>query len=311
LPAPGAGSSSVVEGETDMNKRFLGVLVFAFIVALGFSTVFYRLLVHQSQSTNAARTTVRIALATRDLEVGTILKDEDVKVEDWPGAVPAGATARAQDLVGRGVTTAIYAREPMIESRLAPKGAGGGLAAMIPQGMRAVAIRVNEVVGVAGFVVAGMHVDILISGNSPGGNGNLGTLTKTMLQNIEVLSAGQDFKKDAEGKPIMVQVVNLLVTPEQAEQLSLASNQTTIQLILRNPLDHQMTQTPGAAMAQLFTGGKLKLPQPVESAAARPRPEPKPVVVHEPPKKEAPFVMELLSGTKKAEAKFENGGEGK
>jgi pilus assembly protein CpaB len=294
-----------------MNKRFLGVLVFAFIVALGFSTVFYRLLVHQSQSTNAARTTVRIALATRDLEVGTILKDEDVKVEDWPGAVPAGATARAQDLVGRGVTTAIYAREPMIESRLAPKGAGGGLAAMIPQGMRAVAIRVNEVVGVAGFVVAGMHVDILISGNSPGGNGNLGTLTKTMLQNIEVLSAGQDFKKDAEGKPIMVQVVNLLVTPEQAEQLSLASNQTTIQLILRNPLDHQMTQTPGAAMAQLFTGGKLKLPQPVESAAARPRPEPKPVVVHEPPKKEAPFVMELLSGTKKAEAKFENGGEGK
>jgi pilus assembly protein CpaB len=177
--------------------------------------------------------------------------------------------------------------------------------------MRAVAIRVNEVVGVSGFVVSGMHVDVLISGNSPGGNGNLGTLTKTMLQNIEVLSAGQDFKKDAEGKPIMVQVVNLLVTPEQAEQLSLASNQTTIQLILRNPLDHQMTQTPGAAMAQLFTGGKLKLPQPVESAAARPRPEPKPVVVHEPPKKEAPFVMELLSGTKKAEAKFENGGEGK
>jgi pilus assembly protein CpaB len=298
-----------------MNKRFVGVLIFAFIVALGFSTVFYRLLVHQSQSTNAARTTVRIALATRDLEVGTILKDEDVKIEDWPGAVPAGATARAQDLVGRGVTTAIYAREAMIESRLAPKGAGGGLAAMIPQGMRAVAIRVNEVVGVAGFVVAGMHVDILISGNAPGGNGNLGTLTKTMLQNIEVLSAGQDFKKDAEGKPIMVQVVNLLVTPEQAEQLSLASNQTTIQLILRNPLDRQTTQTPGAAMAQLFSGGKIKMPQSDERAAARPRAEPKPAAaaaaVHEAPKKEAPFVMELLSGTKKAEAKFENSGEGK
>jgi pilus assembly protein CpaB len=215
--------------------------------------------------------------------------------------------------VGRGVTTAIYAREPLIESRLAPKGAGGGLASMIPQGMRAVAIRVNEVVGVAGFVVAGMHVDILISGNSP--SGNLGTLTKTMLQNIEVLSAGQDFKKDAEGKPIMVQVVNLLVTPEQAEQLSLASNQATIQLILRNPLDRQMTQTPGAAMANLFGGGKLRMPQPGDNESARPRPAPKPAAtvaaMRESPKKEEPFVMELLSGNKKDTAKFVNGGEGK
>jgi pilus assembly protein CpaB len=291
-----------------MNKRFIGVLIFAFIVALGISTVFYRLLVHQSETTKAAASTVQLALATRDLEVGRILREDDIKVADWPGAVPAGATARAQDLVGRGVTTAIYAREPLIESRLAPKGAGGGLAAMIPQGMRAVAVRVNEVVGVAGFVVAGMRVDVLISGNSPGGN--QGTLTRTLLQNIEVLSAGQDFKKDTEGKPVMVQVVNLLVTPEQAEQLSLASNQTTIQLVLRNPLDRQTTQTPGAAMAQLFTGGKVKLPQPVESGPARRRPAPKPAA-QEPAKKEAPFTMELISGSKKAEAKFENSGEGK
>jgi pilus assembly protein CpaB len=185
---------------------------------------------------------------------------------------------------------------------------------MIPQGMRAVAIRVNEVVGVSGFVVSGMRVDVLISGNSPGGNGNLGTLTKTLLQNIEVLSAGQDFKKDAEGKPVMVQVVNLLVTPEQAEQLSLASNQTTIQLVLRNPLDRQVTQTPGAAMAHLFTGGKFNMPQPAENQpAARTRPAPKPVAaaVHEAPKKEEPFVMELFSGGKRDTAKFGNGGEGK
>jgi pilus assembly protein CpaB len=254
---------------------------------------------------------VRIALATRDLEVGSILKDEDIRIADWPGAVPAGASARAQDLVGRGVTTAIYAREPMIESRLAPKGAGGGLAALIPQGMRAVAVRVNEVVGVSGFVVSGMRVDVLISGNAPNGNGGMGTLTKTLLQNIEVLSAGQDFKKDAEGKPTMVQVVNLLVTPEQAEQLSLASNQTTIQLILRNPLDRQMTQTPGAAMAQLFSGGKPRMPQPGDNEPARPRTAaPRPVAQREPPKKETPFVMELISGTRRAEAKFD-GGEGK
>jgi pilus assembly protein CpaB len=296
-----------------MNKRFLGVLTFAFLVALGVSVVFYHLLVNRSQATKQAPATVRIALAARDLEVGTVLREDDVRVADWPSAVPNGATARVQDLLGRGVTTAIYAKEPLIEPRLAPKGAGGGLAAMIPQGMRAVAIRVNEVVGVAGFVVPGMRVDVLISGNSPGGNGNLGTLTKTLLQNIEVLSAGQDFKKDAEGKPIMVQVVNLLVTPEQAEQLSLASNQTTIQLVLRNPLDRQVAQTPGAAMARLFTGGKLKMSETGadEPIRSRPAPRPAPPVAREAPKKEAPFVMEIISGTKRAEAKFENGGEGR
>ena len=101
----------------------------------------------------------------------------------------------------------------------------------------------------------------------------MGTLTKTLLQNLEVLSAGQDYKKDAEGKPIAVQVVNLLVTPEQAEQLSLASNQTAIQLILRNPLDHDVAKTPGTALSYLFTGmkGKPHADEPQPSAQPRPR----------------------------------------
>ena len=146
--------------------------------------------------------TTQIVLATRDLEVGTVLKEQDVQLADWPGRRRRESSTRAQDLVGRGVITPIYAKEPVIESRLAPKGAGGGLAAMIPPGMRAVAVRVNEVVGVAGFVIPGMRVDVLISGNRPGGDGNLGTLTRTLLQNLEVLSAGQDIKKDAEGKPV-------------------------------------------------------------------------------------------------------------
>ena len=183
-----------------MNKRFVGVLTFAFLVAAGASLVLYRVLINRPQNAKAAPTMVQVALATRNLEVGTVLKEDDVKLSEWPGTVPIGATAEVKDVLGRGVTTAIYAKEPIIESRLAPKGAGGGLAAMIPSGMRAVAVRVNEVVGVAGFVVPGMHVDILISGNTPGGDGNLGTLTKTLLQNIEVLSAGQDFKKDNEGQ---------------------------------------------------------------------------------------------------------------
>jgi pilus assembly protein CpaB len=167
--------------------------------------------------------------------LGNVIRDGDIALADWRGEVPTGASSHKQDFIGRGVTTKIYAREAILDSRLAPKGAGGGLAATIPNGMRAVAVAVNEVVGVAGFAVAGMHVDVLISGTPPSGTGGLGT-QRTLLQNIEVLSAGQDFKKDSEGKPIAVQVVNLLVTPEQAEQLSLASHQTTIQLVLRNPL---------------------------------------------------------------------------
>ena len=127
---------------------------------------------------------------------------------------------------------------------------------MIPPGMRAVPVRVNEVVGVAGFVVPGMRVDVMISGSRPNGDSNLGTLTRTMLQNLEVLSAGTDFKKDPEGKPAQVQVINLLVTPEQAEILSLASSQTQIQLSLRNPLDRDVTKTPGTALALLFNQSK-------------------------------------------------------
>jgi len=293
-----------------MNKRLFAVLGFAFVVASLASVMLYRLTSSKGQTTKAAPTSVKLALAAKDLEIGTVLKDEDVALSDWPGAIPLGSATKPQDLVGRGVISKIYAKEPILENRLAPKGAGGGFAATIPKGMRAVAVAVNEVVGVAGFVVPGQHVDILISGNPPQGNGALGTLTKTLLQNIEVLSAGQDFKKDAEGKPVAVQTVNLLVTPEQAEQLSLASHQTTIQLVLRNPLDRDIAPTPGTALAHLFSGGKLKLPAPGFDPDADPKPRrPKvvaPVVqAAPPPKKEAPFVMEIISGTKRAESKFD------
>jgi pilus assembly protein CpaB len=303
-----------------MNKRFVAVLIFAFIVATGASLTLYRLTSNRSQPARAAAPTVKLVLASRDLELGTILRDGDIMLSDWPGeVVPAGTSFHTQDFVGRGVITKIYANEPIVETRLAPKGAGGGFAVMIPQGMRAVAVPVNEVVGVAGFVRPGVHVDVLISGTPPSGTGSLGTLTRTLLQNIEVLSAGQDFKKDAEGKPVAVQVVNLLVTPEQAEQLSLASHQTTIQLVLRNPLDRDVTKTPGAALAQLFFGGaKLKPAEaPAPAVRLRPHPPTKPVVAEAAPppppqpKKDAPFVMEIISSGKKAEAKFEPSGESK
>ena len=298
-----------------MNKRFVGVLIFAFVVASVASLLLYRLLLNRPASAKAAASTVQIVLATRDIEVGAVLKEQDVQLSEWPGAVPLGSATKAADVVGRGVTMPIFAKEPIIETRLAPKGAGGGLAAMIPPGMRAVPVRVNEVVGVAGFVVPGMRIDVLISGQKPQGDTSMGTLTRTLLQNLEVLSAGTDFKKDPEGKPVQVQVINLLVTPEQAELLSLASAQTQIQLVLRNPLDHEVTKTSGTALALLFNGGKLK----PEAEAPKPRSAPRPIrpkpaeapPVTAAPKKEEPFVVEIISGTKKAEQKFTRVGEGK
>jgi pilus assembly protein CpaB len=178
---------------------------------------------------------------------------------------------------------------------------------MIPPGMRAVAVRVNEVVGVAGFVNPGSRVDVLISGNPPSGSGNLGSRTKTLLQNIEVMSAGHDFKKDSEGKPVQVQVVNLLVTPEQAELLSLASNQTTIQLVLRNPLDTQVAKTTGTALAHIFGVAAPAEPRPRPVRASAPKPAaPAPVAAPPPP---APFVMEVIQGGKRVQTKFDSGAE--
>src|SRR5690349_10629200 len=232
-----------------MNQRFISVLVFAFVVAAGASLLLYRLMAARVPA-KPTIVTQKVIVAAHNMEVGAMIKDSDLKLGDWTGPLPQNAMTKKEDVVGRGVVSTVYEGEPILESRLAPKGAGAGLPSMIPPGMRAVALHVNEVVGVAGFVVAGMRVDILISGNPP--TGGQGTVTKTLLQNIEVLSAGQEFKKDVEGKPIAVGVINVLVTPQQAEVLSLAANQTTIQLVLRNPLDTQVAKTTGAAVGQLY-----------------------------------------------------------
>ena len=296
-----------------MNKRFVGVLIFAFVVASGASLLLYRLLVNRPQQAKAAPAAARIVLAQRDIEVGTVLKEEDVHLADWPGTVPPGSSTKAEDVVGRGVITPIYAKEPIIDSRLAPKGAGGGLAAMIPPGMRAVAIRVNEVVGVAGFVVPGMRVDVLISGNRPGGSNTLGTVTKTLLQNIEVLSAGQDFKKDAEGKPILVQVVNLLVTPDAGRRAQPGEQSD------QHPAGP--AESDGSRSGARRPARRSPTCSPAPACEARKRPRLRPGRARPgprwsanrapPPKKETPFVMEIISGKTKAETKFDHSGEGK
>jgi len=286
-----------------MNQRLFSVLIFAFVVSAGASLLLYRLIASRVTA-NAKQPTAQVIVAARTLGLGTLLRDSDLKMGDWSGPLPQGALLRKEDVVGRGVMAAIYDGEPIVENRLAPKGAGAGLAATIPAGMRAVAVKVNDVVGVAGFVVPGMRVDVLISGIPPGGSASAGMVSKTLLQNIEVLSAGQNFQKDAEGKPVQVQVVNLLVTPEQAEILNLASNETKIQLVLRNPLDTQTAKTTGVAMGTLF-GAVVKPPEaPKAPRRIATRVTMPPVLMVPPPKPAGPVMVEVINGTKRVESKF-------
>jgi pilus assembly protein CpaB len=284
-----------------MNKRFLSVVVFAVVVAGAASLLIYGMVVSHLGTTAKAAPN-RIVVATRNLELGALVHDVDLTLVDWTGPGPPQALKKQEDGVGRGVVANIYQGEPVLDTRLAPRGAGAGLATLIPKGMRAAAVKVDEVVGLAGFVVPGMRVDVLMSGVAPGDQQN-SSETKTILQNIEVLSAGQTFQKDAEGRPVTSQVVNLLVTPEQAESLDLASTQTHIQLVLRNPLDTEQAQTPGRMLAQLF--GRPMPPPPAPKAAPRPQPRtPPPPPPAPPPVQVEVKVVEVLHGSKMTVQKF-------
>src|SRR3954470_12693918 len=199
-----------------MNRRLSTILFLAFVVAAISSYLVYRVAGKQMHPA-AQPTTARIVVAARDIQIGTILRDVDLTTGEWVGTPPKGVLASKDAVLGRGVVSQLYQGGPVGERRLAPAGSGGGMAATIKPGMRACAIRVDDVVGVAGFVLPGMHVDVLISGVPPGqqASADQGPKVKTLLQNLEVLSAGTDIGRDADGKAKPVQVVNLLVTPEQ------------------------------------------------------------------------------------------------
>ncbi len=273
-----------------MNRRLLIILLSAFVIAAISTYAVYRM-VGTRMSASKPQTSTRLVAAAKDIKIGTILSDADLTTIQIVGSAPQGAIVDKKNAIGRGVVSNLFAGEAIVDNRLAPLGSGGGLAATIKEGMRACAVRVDEVVGVAGFVTPGMRVDVLISGVPPGSQGNnQETQTRTILQNIEVLSAGTDIQKDAEGKPQQVQVVNLLVTPEQAQILALAANQMRIQLVLRNPLDTKITEVPQTAMTNLFTGDK---PQPKVSAVRKPKPAAPP-----------PFTITVINGAQKSEQKF-------
>ncbi len=282
-----------------MNKRLLTILLLAFVIAGACAFLVYRVIGNRLGESHQA--TTRVVAVAADIKLGTVLTAANLTTIDIDGAAPKGAILEKDkaSLVGRGVISNLYQGEPILDNRLAPAGSGGGLAATIPEGMRAIAVKVDEVVGVAGFVTPGMHVDVLASGVPPGINpapGSKealeGTLVKTVLQNIEVLSAGINIQQDAEGKPEQVQVVNLLVTPEQAETLTLATAGVKIQLVLRNPLDTKTTPVAGTAMGNIFADNNPAPKKMVARVARRAAPPP------------ASYSIEVINGSKKTEQKF-------
>jgi pilus assembly protein CpaB len=210
------------------------------------------------------RSSLEVVVAARVLPAGSLIGEEDVHAVDWPSdAVPAGYARSVTDVLGRGVTQLIRLNEPLLETKLADRG-HGGLAIVIPEGMRAVAVRVDEVVGVAGFIDKGTRVDVLLTINPPNQNSN-DYVSRIILQNVEVAARGQQIERDPEGRPQTVTVVTLLVSPEQAEQLTLATSQGKIQLALRNLIDVKEVRTTGARMSRLLDLLPGGLP------AARPR----------------------------------------
>lgn len=223
-----------------------------------------------------AATPSRTALvATRDLPAGAIITREDVKSVTWPGsAVPRGLATQTGDVVGRGLITEVRENEPLLEWKLANREAGGGLPITIPEGMRAVSVRVDEVVGVAGFVLPGTHVDVLAT-VAPSTD-RRETTTRIILQNVRALAADQQHQQDINGEPKYVTVVTLLLTPEEAEVLTLAATEGRIQLALRNTLDAGEISTPGQRIASLVTAGagtrtssaRASTPRPVRAPSA-------------------------------------------
>lgn len=282
-----------------MNRRLLTTLAIAFLIAAICGFMVYRMVGSHIAATRVEQTT-RVVAAAADIKLGTILTPANLTTVQITGPLPQGAITDPKQAVGRGALTALYQGEPLINARLATPGSGGGLAPTIPTGMRAIAVRVDQVVGVAGFVTPGMRVDVLVTGVPPNASGS-DQLSKTILQNIQVLSAGTDIQRDQEGKPQQVQVVNLLVTPEEAEVISLATGGSNrIQLVLRNPLDTKVAEVPVTAMANLFTGAPEK---PVKVAATggprRPRR----------PAGPEPYSVVIFNGTARSEQKVNPPGE--
>jgi pilus assembly protein CpaB len=274
----------------DRNRMLIGAAV-AIVIGLLASWYVYK---HMQQATTVKPVAIatQIVVAVQPLPLGTRLRPENLRLIAWPaGAALPGSFSRIEDCVDRALITSVVENEPMLEGKLAPREGGAGLSAVIPEGMRGVSVRVDDVVGVAGFVLPGTMVDVQLTASTEGGASG-GSVTNTILEDVRVLATGQKVEQDKDGKPQTVSVVTLLVTPEQANKLTMASTDGRIHLALRNTIDNKMVNPAPVYMTSLL-GAR---PQPAKPAKA-----PKRVV---PPPPHPPLVIEVIRGDKKDTATF-------
>ena len=238
-----------------------------------------------------------VIVAADDIQVGARIEDHDVRIAHFPSAgLPNGTFAKKSQVMGRGVIMPITKGEFILNTKLAPENAGAGLPSLIPPGMRAVSVRVNEVVSVAGFVGPGTRVDVLLTG-TPGGSSE--SQTTTVLQNVAVIAAGHTLERNANGEAQNTPVITLLTSPEDAERLTLASSEGKIQLVLRNPLDTQQEPVEAANAKGLYKGGTP--PAPPRPAVHPVKQQPK---AEKPPPAPAVLSVEVYQGDKKTDVKL-------
>jgi pilus assembly protein CpaB len=292
-----------------MNRRsrHLVVLAVAVVTAAIASFAVYRaILLAPSQ---AAERHQMVVVAARPIAIGTELTARDVKVLAWPGGSPiSGAIGDPKAVINRGLLTAVLENEPITVNKVAAANEGTGLSPVIPRGMRALAVRVNDVIGVAGFVVPGSRVDLVVTMRQTNGS-----ITRTAASNVQVLTAGtrQDQgKPDDDKKPNQSTVVTLMVTPQDAERIALAQSEGEIMLVLRNPLDTEVTTSVGVKTEALLGREEPPAPAPVVKVAAPKRaPVAAPIPAVEPPPPPARPTVETIRQMKRTDEVIKTTGE--
>jgi pilus assembly protein CpaB len=275
-----------------MNRSRL-LLIGTIALALGavVAMLVYRRL--ESGGGSETRAGVEAFVAADDLDVGSKIEERDIKLLRFPAAdLPANYQSQKSKVIGRGVVLPIVKGEFILPSKLAGENAGAGLPALIPPGMRAVSVRVNDTTAVSGFVLPGTRVDVLLTGTPQNGAEQE---TTTVLENVAVLATGQKLERNASGEPQSAPVITLLVSPEDAQKLTLATTQGHIQLALRNPLDTKQQDLASARSGSLYK---------IAPAAPRPVHVSPRVTVAAPPAIPPAYTVEVYRGDKKDETKF-------
>ncbi len=300
-------------------------ILIAFALSAVISTALTVLLAKKLRPSSSGPAVIQVVAASKQLAAGVPLTAQDLTTISWPSNIPLnGSVNKTEDVIGHPLRVSVDAMQPILDRDLAAAGSGFGLAARIPAGMRATAVRSNEIVGVAGFLFPGSRVDVLATyalSNGPlagllGGGSQ--TSTQTVLQNVEVLTAGTATEPDPQGRPQTVNVVTLLLTPEDSQKLLLASSQGSIQFVLRSGVDRDKLTIPPTRISQLTDASNAPLAEQLMNAVTRapraqapaPAPAPAPVVQAPPaPKAPEPYVVEVIQGTQRSTQKFAGPGQ--